>query len=134
MARRSSTSERFSTTVTWNCRGKARIAEALSSVITSQVAGELPCEIAETTRSSLRMASKTGPGPSNRNSTTAPPTSRNTAILTSDSSATARISPSWCSVASAWRVPNRIAKTDRNSATISEMSTWKFCCAVSNTS
>ena len=39
------------------------------------------------------------------------PTTRKAISLTTDSVATASIMPSWCSVASAWRVPNRMAKT-----------------------
>jgi hypothetical protein len=35
------------------------------------------------------------------------------------------MSPSWCSVASAWRVPNRMANNASNIATSSEMSETK---------
>ena len=54
--------------------------------------------------------SRNGPKPPNTENTTKMPTVRNAASLTMDSAATATISPSWCSVASMWRVPNSTAK------------------------
>jgi len=45
------------------------------------------------------------------------PTATNATSFTSDSSATARIMPWWCSVASICRVPNRIANSASSSAT-----------------
>ena len=44
------------------------------------------------------------------------PTARKAASLTSDSAAIASIKPSWCSVASIWRVPKRTAKAASASA------------------
>ncbi len=50
------------------------------------------------------------------------PTARNAISLTTDSNAIARIMPSWCSVASIWRVPNRIANRARIRDAISAVS------------
>ena len=47
------------------------------------------------------------------------PTATNATSFTSDSSATARIMPWWCSVASICRVPNAMANTASSSATYS---------------
>ena len=49
-------------------------------------------------------------GPSNITNVTNTPTATNATSLMIDSVATASISPSWCSVASMWRVPNSMAK------------------------
>ena len=53
--------------------------------------------------------SKNPPKPPNTEKMTKKPTARKAASLTRDSAATATIRPSWCSVASMWRVPNRTA-------------------------
>src|SRR2546428_11743343 len=54
--------------------------------------------------SALRCArSSNPPTPPNTEKRTKKPTARNAASLTSDSAATAKIKPSWCSVASMWR-------------------------------
>ena len=45
--------------------------------------------------------------------------------FTTDSVAMASIRPSWCSVASTWRVPNSTANSAIESATSSEMSPKK---------
>ena len=58
--------------------------------------------------SSARANSATGP--SNIQNVTNMPTARNATSLTIDSVAIASIRPSWCSVASMWRVPNSTAK------------------------
>ena len=50
------------------------------------------------------------------------PTARKATSLTMDSVAIASIRPCWCSVASAWRVPNSTANTAIASITISAMS------------
>ena len=70
----------------------------------------------------LRTSLISSLGPPKKKNETAMPTARNAASLTIDSTATARISPSWCSVASACRVPNRIAKIASRTVTMSEMS------------
>ena len=56
-------------------------------------------------------------GPSNIQKVTKMPTARNDSSLTIDSAATASIRPSWCSVASMWRVPNSTANSAIDSAT-----------------
>ena len=50
------------------------------------------------------------------------PTARKAISLTIDSAAIASIKPSWCSVASVWRVPNSTAKVAIASATNSATS------------
>ena len=50
------------------------------------------------------------------------PTARKANSLTSNSVAIASIRPSWCSVASMWRVPNSTAKVAIKSATNNEIS------------
>ena len=50
------------------------------------------------------------------------PTARKANSLTIDSVAIASIKPSWCSVASIWRVPNSTAKVAIDSATNSAIS------------
>ena len=52
--------------------------------------------------------------------TTKAPTARKAMSFTIDSTAIARIMPSWCSVVSMWRVPNRMAKTPMVSTTNSD--------------
>ena len=59
---------------------------------------------------------------SNIQKVTKRPTARKATSLTMDSVATANISPCWCSVASAWRVPNSTANTAIASVTISAIS------------
>ena len=66
-------------------------------------------------------------GPSNMKKVTNTPTVTNATSLTSDSVAIARMSPSWCSVASMWRVPNRTANAAIASATNSAMSPSTGC-------
>ena len=56
-------------------------------------------------------------GPSNIQKVTNTPTPTKATSLTSDSVAIASIRPSWCSVASIWRVPNRTAKIAIETAT-----------------
>ena len=53
------------------------------------------------------------------------PTARKAASLITDSAAMASISPCWCSVASACRVPNRMANNAMAPATINAVSTGK---------
>ena len=55
------------------------------------------------------------------------PTARKATSLTIDSAAIASIRPSWCSVASMWRVPNSTAKAAIDSATNSAMSPSSGC-------
>ena len=55
------------------------------------------------------------------------PTARKANSLTIDSVAIASIKPSWCSVASIWRVPNSTAKVAIDSATNSAMSPSSGC-------
>ena len=65
------------------------------------------------------------PGPPKIRKVTIRPMARNAASLTTVSTATASTSPSWCSVASAWRVPNSTANNASSIATTSEMSLTK---------
>ena len=67
-------------------------------------------------------ASNSAPGPPNIQNVTKMPTARKANSLTIDSVATASIKPSWCSVASIWRVPNSTAKVAIDIATNSAMS------------
>ncbi len=69
-----------------------------------------------------RAASSSAPGPPNIQKVTKMPTAKKANSLTSDSVAIASIKPSWCSVASMWRVPNSTAKVAIDSATNSAMS------------
>ena len=57
------------------------------------------------------------------------PTARNATSLTIDSVAIASISPSWCSVASMWRVPNSTANSAIASATRQAISPSTGCIA-----
>ena len=62
------------------------------------------------------------PGPPNIQKVMKMPTARKATSLTIDSVAIASIRPSWCSVASIWRVPNSTAKVAIDIATNSAMS------------
>ena len=64
--------------------------------------------------------------PPNIEKTTKKPTVRKAASLTSDSAATATIRPSWCSVASMWRVPNRTANVAIVSAMMKAVSVGRL--------
>ena len=55
------------------------------------------------------------------------PTARKAMSLTIDSAAIASINPSWCSVASMWRVPNSTAKAAIDKATNNAMSPSTGC-------
>jgi hypothetical protein len=57
------------------------------------------------------------------------PTPTKATSLTIDSVAIASINPSWCSVASMWRVPNSTAKMAIATATYSAMSPNTGCIA-----
>ncbi len=57
------------------------------------------------------------PKPPNTFQVTNTPTAKNANSLISDSKAIARNKPSWCSVASIWRVPNKIVNTAKARAT-----------------
>ena len=74
------------------------------------------------TASGVFMARWISSDGSNIQKVTKKPTARKATSLTMDSAATANISPCWCSVASAWRVPNSTANTAIASVTISAMS------------
>ena len=67
-------------------------------------------------------AANSAAGPPNIQKVTKMPTARKANSLTIDSVAIASIKPSWCSVASIWRVPNSTAKVAIDSATNSAMS------------
>lgn len=69
-----------------------------------------------------RACSMRSNGPANMPKVTNSPTARNATSLTIDSVAIASISPSWCSVASMWRVPNSTANTAMAMAIISARS------------
>jgi hypothetical protein len=64
-----------------------------------------------------RARANSDSGPSNIQNVTNTPTPTNATSLTIDSVAIASISPSWCSVASMWRVPKSTAKIAIASAT-----------------
>jgi len=93
------------------------IAIRLSPVIVTQVP---PC-ISWLNRDMMSPAAaalaSSSEGPSNITKVTKTPTTRKAQSLTMDSVAIASIMPSWCSVASIWRVPNRMAKAASASAT-----------------
>src|SRR5438067_10859264 len=72
--------------------------------------------------SGVFMARSISSGGENIQNVTNTPTARNATSLTMDSVAIASIRPCWCSVASAWRVPNSTANTAIVSITISAMS------------
>ena len=76
----------------------------------------------EATLGCWRAASSSAFGPPNIQNVTKMPTARKANSLTIDSVAIASIRPSWCSVASIWRVPNSTAKAAIDSATNSAMS------------
>ena len=107
---------------TWNCRGSMMMAKPLSVVTTAHVPSDVRYSIACCTFAAAVTASMKPAGLSNRKNVAMVPTARNAASLTTDSTATARTSPSWCSVASACRVPNSEANTASSIATTSEMS------------
>ena len=68
--------------------------------------------------------------PPSMENVTKKPTARKVASLTRDSAATATIRPSWCSVASMWRVPNRTAKVAIVRAMMKAVSVGRLrCCS-----
>ncbi|MNT12996.1 hypothetical protein D3C72_1479490 [compost metagenome] len=121
-ARRRSWGSMFSTTVTWNCRGRQMIAIIATPVCTT-IDGQLMVSLQKPSRRGascalLNRSSK----PSNRPKVTKAPTARNASSLTRDSKAMARTMPRWCSVTSRLRVPNTIENRASTSETTSAVS------------
>ena len=73
---------------------------------------------AVTTRAASTTRAPRCPSPGRCSSANTPMATK-ASSFTSDSSATASTMPRWCSVASIWRVPNRIANAASSSATYS---------------
>ena len=113
-ALRMSAGSAHSTMPTRNWRGRHTMAAAASSVEKRKFA------LARSPRLPRRVAARSGAGPSSSTANT--PTATKASSLTSDSNAMASITPSWCSVASSRRVPNRMAKSAMSSATHSAVS------------
>ena len=78
-------------------------------------------------RSSAKRVALIG-GASPRFITANAPTATKASSFTSDSNAIASITPSWCSVASSWRVPNRAANRAISSATPNAGSAYQAGC------
>ncbi len=76
----------------------------------------MPCAVTVPAACSTRSAMPPLPG---KCSIANMPIARNASSFTSDSSATASTMPRWCSVASIWRVPNRMANSASSAATYS---------------
>ena len=100
-----------------------------SSVVAMMVSNGGSRENSAAVAALLCAASSNAPGPSNIQKVTKMPTAKKANSLTSDSVAIASIKPSWCSVASMWRVPNSTAKVAIDSATNSAMSPRSGCAA-----
>lgn len=99
-----------STTATWNWRGRQITARKLSKV----------CEMNPTDgvcSNKVRAESAMGTWWSLSHTQANNPTATMAINLITDSSAIASIMPRWCSVASTWRVPNKVANNAINSAT-----------------
>lgn len=112
----------FSTTVTWNCRGRQMMAIIAMPVCTS-IAGQFTASFQKASSSAVLCAcSSRSWKPLYRPKVTKAPTARKASNLTSDSKAIASTMPRWCSVTSRLRVPNRMVNNARASDTISAVS------------
>ena len=101
----------FSTMAMWNWRGRQMIAVIDNSVMARKRPASPSGSVARpfiADDCSAAVAPTPSPGPSAN--TTNRPTARKASSLTHDSKAMAATIPSWCSLASMWRVPNRMAK------------------------
>ena len=96
--------------MTWNWRGNKTIANSDSNVIAKSVLGTGSRESTAAVFGRSRACANSESGPSNIQNVTNTPTPTKATSLTIDSVAIASINPSWCSVASIWRVPKRTAK------------------------
>ncbi len=83
----------FSTTATWNWRGRQTIASAASSVIVHHAGRSILRSSTWLSVGSLRARSSMSPSPGENAKVTAAPTTRNATSLTTDSKAIARIKP-----------------------------------------
>ncbi len=108
--------------MTWNCRGSSMMANSDSTVMAQNGANCGACNSTAAVRGSASARANKANGPGNMTKVTNTPTARNAISLTIDSAAIASIKPSWCSVASVWRVPNSTAKVAIASATNSATS------------
>ena len=126
MASRMCSSEQFSTTITWNCRGRS-MTEALdrySKVNQDAKDSDVPWpkvrRCAESGRCAIRW--KMSPNPSKTPQVTKAPAARNAVSFTTLSSATAAIIPSWRSEGSSARAPYIPPKTPSTRATTKAVS------------
>ena len=110
----------FSTTATWNCRGRQRKASAASTQVAHQTGSraskaEQPHEVGV----GAHRVAASPPGESKAKKATAPPTRSAAASLTTNSVATASIRPRCGSLALTLRTPKSTAKAAIAAATIS---------------
>ena len=103
----------FSTTVTWNCRGRQMMAVADRKVRTAQRGPKTsPAPTTTSTGTSAKMSAN----PSASDQVANTPTASSAKSFTTASSAMAATTP-WCrSFASRFRVPNRIVNSARPAA------------------
>ena len=99
-------SSSFSTTITWNMRGRQINAAAARNMIVAQ----RDLSVCQCPISDASIRSSISGTPSAMPQTTKIPTANNATSLTTASSATAVTTPWWRSLASRFLVPNRIAK------------------------
>ena len=109
----------FSTTATWNWRGRQRKASAASTQVAHQPWSRASRLSSRTRSGSARTVAANPPGEPKVKKATAPPTRSAAASLTTDSVATASIRPRCGSLALTLRTPNSTAKAAIAAATIS---------------
>ena len=134
-------SSTFSTTITWNWRGR-KITDSMASRVSAnhgpaakpvapaaappaaKPAGSAPPPKLSNLANSGRAAARPNrsAGPSNKPQVTKTPMATKASSLTTDSSAIAATMPSWRSVVSRWRVPKATVKPASASAMYSVLS------------
>jgi len=110
----------FSTTSTWNMRGRHSSAAPDRNVSASQ---RLP-SVGTSAMGDALIRAAMGPSPPAAPQTTKTPTARSAVSLTSASSAMAVTTPWWRSLASRLRVPNRMVKTVSPTASQIAVACW----------
>ncbi len=98
------------------------MANSDSTVMATNAISGGTCVSGAAVRGCAKACANRSNGPGNSTKVTKTPTARNATSLTIDSVAIASIRPSWCSVASVWRVPNSTANAAISMATNSAMS------------
>ena len=127
-------SSTFSTTITWNWRGR-KITDSMASSVRANHCPPANPPSPPRPSSGFRSAraaarAKMSPGPSNRPQQTKMPTARKATSLTTDSAAIAATSPSWRSLVSRCRVPKATVKPASTRAMYSVLSRHHGTCAI----